>query len=874
MKIVKKRAFEGRNIYSHKKCIRIDVDLEGYSEIPSKDIKDFNISLVKYVPELAMHRCGIDEEGGFIKRLEEGTYLAHICEHVILSLQNRIGIDVCYGKSRVINGDMYYIIFQYEYKDTAFECANCAVDLINSLIHNNKIDIESKMENIKQILSREKIGPSTSVILEEARRRGIPYIKVGEESIYQLGYGKYSRMIEATICSSTSGVGIDIASDKLLTKQMLDDEYLPVAEGGKVRDAFDVLLKAQCIGYPVVLKPRYGNHGRGVIVNIKDNEEVVKAYKTLTEKFNCKDIIIEKYIKGRDYRICMVDGKVAAAAERIPPFITGDGVHTVNELIQELNNDENRGEGHEKPLTRVQMDDEVIDCIKSEGCTLQSVLLRGRNLYLRRNCNLSTGGMSIDCTDMLCSENVEICERCAKTIGLDICGIDICCSDISKPIDGAILEVNAAPGIRMHHYPWRGKKRNVAGSIIDMLFKDDARAIPITAVTGTNGKTTTSRLIAHVLEMKGYNVGMAVTGGIYINGRCIAKGDTTGYDSARTILMNKSVDCAVLECARGGLIRRGLAYDLADVGVITNITNDHLGIDGINSIDELAKVKSLVWEAVKEDGYCVVNGDDKMSLSVLHRIKSKVIVFSKDRNNPILRKAIQKGSFGIYIFDNVMYAESGKGIYPVIKVNDIKITLNGVLTYNIENAMAACAALVGLGVDCSVIGKGFASFYGDESCNPGRFNMYNVNGATIVLDYGHNIEGYKAVLSGAKMLKHRRLVGIIGVPGDRNDKSVIELGNIAGSNFDYIYIKEDKDKRGRRPGEISEILQSGVKESGFPMNNVSIILDEEEALKTAIDNALPGDLIIIFFEKYEPLLNLVKMKMSSKTPKTEAAFMA
>ena len=874
MKIISRRIFAGRNIYSHKKCIRIDVDLEGYSEIPSKDIKDFNDRLVKYIPELAMHRCGIDEEGGFIKRLKEGTYLAHICEHIILSIQNRLGIDVCYGKARMVEGDIYYIICEYEYPNTAFECAMCAVDLINSLIYNNSFDFEGRIENIKQILSCEELGPSTRVIIKEAEKRGIPCFKIGEESMYQLGYGKYSQMIEATIGGSTSSIGVDIACDKLLTKEILNNQCLPVAEGGKVKNILDVLFEAKCIGYPVVLKPRYGNQGKGVIVNIKDDAEAVNAYKALTEKYNYKDIIIEKYIKGRDYRVCMVNGKVAAAAERIPPFILGDGVHTVNELISEMNNDKNRGEGHEKPLTQIKADDEVINCIKNEECTLESILPSGRKLYLRRNCNLSTGGMSIDCTDMLCSQNIEICERCAKAVGLDICGIDICCSDISKPIDGAIIEVNAAPGIRMHHYPWKGKARNVAGLIIDMLFKDGIKSIPIAAVTGTNGKTTTSRLIGHVLQMEGRNVGMAVTGGIYINNKCIAKGDTTGYNSARTILMNRDVDCAVLECARGGLIRRGLAYDLADVGIITNITDDHLGIDGIDSIDELAHVKSLVWEAVRKDGYCVVNGDDKMSLSIFDRIKSKVIVFSKDRDNPILRRTIQNGSFGIYVFDNVMYIESNKGVFPVIKVNDIKITLNGVLTYNIENAMAACAALAALGIDCAGIGRGLASFYGDESCNPGRFNMYNVNGATVVLDYGHNIEGYKAVLSGAKMLKHRRMVGIIGVPGDRSNRSVKELGRIAGSNFDYIYIKEDKDRRGRKPGEISEILQSGVKSSGFCMTNLSIILDEEEALKTAIDNALPGDLIIIFFERYEPLLNLVKMKINNEKTKEEAAIMA
>ncbi|MCH5138947.1 cyanophycin synthetase, partial [Clostridiaceae bacterium UIB06] len=460
-------------------------------------------------------------------------------------------------------------------------------------------------------------------------------------------------------------------------------------------------------------------------------------------------------------------------------------------------------------------------------------------------------------------ENIEICERTAKSIGLDICGIDICCEDIGKPINqgGAIIEINAAPGIRMHHYPSKGASRNVAGAIVDMIFKGGYSDIPVVSVTGTNGKTTTTRIIGYILSKLGNNVGMTTTGGIYINNKCIYKGDTTGYYSAKTVLMNRDVEAAVLETARGGIIRKGLAYDLADVAVITNITEDHLGIDGIETLEDLAYVKALVAEAVKDNGYAVLNADDPMSITILKRIKSKKILFSKDKYNPILRKNIKSGGYGIYVHEGIMYAEANSNVVPIINVKDIKITLEGKLDYNIENAMAACAALIGLKVDYSIIKSGLASFYGDEDFNPGRFNMYSVNGATVVLDYGHNIEGYKAVLKGAKNINYNRLIGVIGVPGDRTNSSVKEVGKIAGENFDYIYIKEDKDRRGRKIGEIAKLLEKGVISAGFDHKKISIVLDEKDALERAIDNARPRDLIITFFEEYNPLVELVRNKI-------------
>lgn len=873
MKIDEVRVFEGRNIYSHRKCIKMCVDLEGYRDIPTKDIDGFNENLLKIIPQLYEHRCGIDEDNGFRKRLSEGTYLAHVCEHIIIAIQNILGIDVAYGKSREIKGNRYYIIYEYEYRNTGIEAGKIAVEFINSLINKKSYNFTTAMESLKIMLRTEELGPSTRSILEETKKRKIPVIRISEGSMLQLGYGKYSKIVEATISHNTKAISVDIACDKLLTKEILYNQCLPVADGCIVRNSLDLLFKADKIGYPIVIKPRFGNQGKGVFVNIKNEKEALNAYNILSKDYS--DIIVEKNLFGRDYRVCVVDGKVVAAAERIPPYIIGDGVSRIKELIDVINQDTRRGEGHEKPLTKIKVNDELKAYINKNGYDLNSVPPKGEKVLLRENANLSTGGKAVDCTDIICSENINICERAAKAVGLDVCGIDICCSDISKPItkDGAIIEINAAPGIRMHHYPSEGKSRNVAGAIVDMLFKDIPKNIPVVSVTGTNGKTTTTRLIGHVLTKIGYNVGMTTTGGIYINNKCIHKGDTTGYYSAKSVLMNKEVDAAVLETARGGIIKKGLAYDMADVGVITNITEDHLGLDGIETMEDLAYVKALVGEAVKDEGYVVLNADDPVSVGIIKRIKSNIIMFSKDKYNSILRNNIKKGGYGVYTHNGIIYVEKGDNLTPLVKVADIKITIGGRLIYNIENAMASCAALIGLNVDYSAIREGVTSFYGDEDFNPGRFNMYKVNGALVVLDYGHNIEGYKAVLKGAKSLKHNRLVGIIGVPGDRTDSSVRELGKIAGENFDYIYIKEDKDRRGRKIGEIASILEKGVVESGFDRKKVEIMLDEVDALEKAIDTSRPGDLIIIFFEDLEPLAQLVKEKASSEMNKEQPAVM-
>lgn len=857
MKIVKKRIYEGKNIYSHKKCIRIDVDLEGYSEIPSKKIPNFNFNIVEILPELKKHRCGIDEEGGFVKRLEEGTYLAHICEHCIIAIQNILGMDVSYGKAREIKGELYYIIVQYEYENTAIEIINLAVDLINSLIKSSPINFNGRLQEIKQTLQRETIGPSTRSICDAAKNYGLPVTELGKSGIYQIGYGKQGRIIEAAISNKTNCVGVDISCDKFLTKQLLDIQNIPVAEGRKVFNIIGLLREAEFIGYPVVIKPQYGNKGKGVMLNLKNEKELIKAYTSLLKI--TKDIIIEKYVKGNDYRICVVDYKVVAASLRVVPFVIGDGKSNIKALINILNNDPLRGQDHEKPLTTIKFDKELCNCLYRQNMSLDYIPNKGEKVILRENANLSTGGIAVDCTDDVCDENIDYCIRAAKTLGLDICGVDICTEDISIPIDkqnGIVMEVNAAPGIRMHHFPSQGKKRDVGKAIVDMLYEGRPSNIPVISVTGTNGKTTTTRMIGHVLKIMGMNTGITSTDGIYINDKCIHKGDDSGFNSAKTLLLNRDVEAVVLETARGGLVRRGLAYDLADVAVITNITNDHLGLDGIDSMEDLMFVKSLVGEEVKENGYTVINADDKYSKRILDRISCEKIYFSKSKDNELIKENINNGKIAVFIEDNNICVINNHRKYLIMSIDELPISYNGILTYNIENAMAACAALVGLNIDYCMISKGFSDFMPCDD-NEGRFNMFEYYGRKVILDYGHNIEGYKAVLSCINKLKTKnKLIGVVGVPGDRQDNVIKEIGEICCEYLDEIIIKEDKDRRGRSIGEVSQLLKISMLKNRNK-KNVKVYLDEVDALEYAIKISKKDDIIIVFYENIEPLLNYI-----------------
>ncbi|EYE89784.1 cyanophycin synthetase [Fervidicella metallireducens AeB] len=860
MKIIETRVYTGRNIYSHKLCVRFTVDVEDKADTPTKDIKGFNKKLVNALPGLKKHKCSLGFEGGFLERLEEGTYLPHVFEHMLIEMQNLLGFtEVRYGKARCVKGSIYHVICQYELKEAALLCAEYALNCVNAFIEDKEFDLNDAIGNIERQIVNIRLGPSTKGIYDEAVKRGIPVIRLGNESMLQLGYGKKQKRIEATLTENTSCIAVDISCDKSLTREVLKSACLPVADGECVENIDEVLISCRKIGYPVVIKPMYGSKGSGVTVGVKDDKSAIEAYK-IASKINRK-VLIERYIEGRDYRVLVVGKKVIAVSLRIPPYVTGDGESNILELIEKENENPKRGYDHEKPLTKIPIDDITINYLKNKGLSLCHVPKKGERITLRFNANISTGGVAKDCTDIIHPDNIEIAIRAAEAVGLDVAGIDICTKDISKSMktnSGAILEVNAAPGIRMHMYPSLGKGRDVPSYILDYLFPSKSEySIPVISVTGTNGKTTTTRLIAHIMSLKGLCVGMTTTSGIYINDKCIIKGDTTGPDSAKTILMDKRVDIAVLETARGGIVRRGLGYDLADVGVITNISEDHLGIDGINTMEELADVKSLVVEAVKDYGYAVLNADDESVNLLSQRVKCNIIYFSKSEDNLILKKHIMDGGIGIFIRDNFICLADAERVEPIIDICQIPSTYNGKLQYNVENSMAAVAACIGLRVDVETIAKGLKTFYLDAAQNPGRFNVYNVDNFKVVVDYGHNIGGYTAVIESLKKMEFNRLVGVIGVPGDRTDSSIIEVGGICGKGFDYIYIKEDADKRGRKEGEVAALLEMGILSAHKEKENYKVILSETEALKTALENAKDGDCIAVFYEDYDGIIKII-----------------
>ncbi len=854
------RIFRGRNVYCMRPVIKLTVELTEEQHGPTNKVEGFNDKLVTLFPGLKTHRCGIGEDGGFLKRLAEGTYPCHAAEHAILELQSMLGYNVGYGITRQ-EGDTacYNIVYRYQNEQVGVACGKAVTGLFNALFEGKSPHLQPLFKELQLLASRTDLGPSTKAIYEEAQKRGIPVTRLGNDSLLQLGYGKYARRMEAALTDKPSCIAVNIAGDKHLTKELLRRHGIPVPAGEIAYSIGSTLRHAAEIGYPVVIKPYDSNHGNGVTLNIAGREGVPEAFKLALEFSSAA--VVEKHITGQDYRVLVVGDKVSAVAKRQPPRVVGDGTSTVRQLVDKENENPLRGEDHTKPLTKIDLDDVAIQTLSEAGLNPDSVPPRDSAVFLRKNANLSTGGTALSCPEAIHPTNAKLAVRAAKALGLDIAGVDICSPDLAVPLDengGAVLEVNAGPGLRMHLIPSEGPPAPVAKDILDMLFPQGSTyTVPLCAVSGTNGKTTVTRLIAHALSLAGLKVGMTTTSGVYLGDECILPGDNTGAVSAGIVLSHPETEAAVLETARGGIARRGLGYDLADVGVITNISEDHLGQDGIETLEDLAHVKSLVVEAVKPWGSAVLNADDKMTPYFLKRVRCNVLMFSRNQDSVLLKEHLKQGGNAVWAHQGGLYAQYLGKTTILCRVEDIPITLKGMAACNVDNALAAAAALLGLGIPENQIRQGLTSFSPDGEDNPGRFNIFQIGHCKVMLDYGHNIAGYSQVIDFLKKQDAKRLVGVIGVPGDRQDESVKKVGALCGQHFQKLIIKEDADLRGRKPGEIADLLKQAAQKSGNPQLELEVYLKEEDAVFKAITTAKPGDFIAVFYEEYEPLKNMI-----------------
>jgi cyanophycin synthetase len=876
LQILESQIYRGPNVWARVPVIRLKVDLGELEERPSNLVDGFYEELREYIPSLYDHHCSVGRRGGFLERVQEGTWMGHIAEHIALELQTLAGSEVARGLTRSTGEyGIYNVVYQYVQPDLGMEAGKLAIRFVNWLIYKDdpEFSFEEEFEELILVAERLAYGPSTKALVEEAERRGIPVIRLDpSRSLVQMGYGIYQKRIWATVSSETSDIAVDIASNKRLTNQLLHGVGIPVPRGATVDNFEEALAVARSIGYPIVMKPMDGNHGRGVQINLQSDEDVAKSFRYAQDESRNGQVMVESYITGKDYRILVIDGKMIACAERVPAHVVGDGTSTVAELIEITNSDPRRGIGHEKVLTRIPINQSLIGVLERNGQTLETVPEEGEFVQLQLTGNMSTGGISRDRTSEIHPDNIEIAEQAAMIIGLDVAGIDVIADDITRPLKdqaGAICEVNAGPGFRMHTHPTEGEPQDVARPVLDTLFPEGTRSrIPITAVTGTNGKTTTCRMIAHIIKMSGKRVGLTTTDGIYIDGTQILKGDMSGPQSAQMVLQNPTVEQAVLETARGGIVRAGLGFDRCDVSVVTNVTGDHLGVGGVDTIEQLAEVKGVVPAATWNDGYSVLNADDEWCLKMERRARGDIIYFSMDEDNEVVRSHLRSRGIAVFLrrrgeAETICLAE-GKRETTVLNVVDIPATFEGRARVNVKNALAATAAAYASNISMQTIRTGLRSFSTSFFHSPGRLNLLEAGGYRIIVDYCHNVGGMVELTDFVGRLKPSRALAMISMPGDRRNEDIDEFGGLAASAFDEIIIREDYNMRGREPGEVAEFLRQSLEKHGYPADKVSIVLNELDATEELMRRATQDDLIVLLADRPDEVWNAVTARTQSR----------
>ncbi|NJL01899.1 MAG: cyanophycin synthetase [Spirulinaceae cyanobacterium SM2_1_0] len=871
MRILKTLTLRGPNYWSirHKKLVVMRLDLEELDEHYSNEIPGFYDGLVQILPTLIEHYCSPGHRGGFLSRLREGTLMGHIIEHVALELQELAGMPVGFGRTReTADPGVYNVVYEYLDEQAGRYAGRAALRLCQSIVETGTYpaaELEQDLADLRELWANAALGPSTETIIKEAEARRIPWLHLSARATIQLGYGVRQRRMQATLTDASGILGVELACDKEGTKTMLRDAGIPVPRGTVIQYLDELEDAIEDVGgYPIVIKPLDGNHGRGITINIDNWQDAEIAYDHASEAAKTRSVIIERYYRGSDHRVLVVNGKVVAVAERIPAHVIGDGRATIGELIDATNRDPRRGHGHDNVLTKITLDDKAIAVLERQGYRLDTVLREGERAFLRATANLSTGGIAIDRTDDIHPENIWIAQRAVQAIGLDIAGLDVVTPDITRPLremDGVIVEVNAAPGFRMHAAPSEGLPRNVGAAVLDMLFPPDTPTrIPIISITGTNGKTTTTRLTAHLFRQTQKVVGYTTTDGIYINEYLVEKGDTTGPQSAQVILKDPSVEIAVLETARGGILRSGIAFENCDVGVVLNVAADHLGLGDINTIEQMASVKSVVAENADPDGHVVLNADDPLVAKMAERVQAKIAYFAMSRDNAVIQEHIRRGGIAAIYEDGYLTLLEGDFTLQLEAAKKLPVTLGGLAPFMIANALAASLCAFVQGVDIELIRQGLRTFNPSSDQTPGRMNLFDLGQHHVLIDYAHNPAGYEAMGGFVQNWEGDR-VGVVGGPGDRRDEDLIELGRIAAKLFHYIIIKEDEDRRGRERGEVADLIAKGVVQVD-PDARYEIQLDERQAIELSLSKVKDGGLVAITPESVGVAIDLIKSRQA------------
>jgi len=897
MKIVSTNVYVGPNLWAHFRVIRHVLDLGELEHWPTGRLGDAFIEpLLESLPGLHEHGCSYKESGGFIRRMreDEGTWIGHVMEHVAIELQNVAGSPVTFGRTRSIDGQpgLYNMVFEYKDGAVGREASSLALKLLLSLLPDEirpedapeaDWEFEEERDSFIRYAQARALGPSTASLVAAAEERDIPWLRLNRYSLVQFGHGRYQQRIQATTTSRTSNIAVDLAGDKEETNGILHDLGLPVPEQRIVRSASDAKRAARRIGFPVVLKPLAGNHGRGVSINLKTPEEIEVAFAKARD--HGRTIIVESHIEGFDHRLLVIDGELVAAAKREPGHVVGDGKHTIEQLVDTINEDPRRGVGHEKVLTRLEFDHQAERLLKKIGYDKDTVPEQDEIVYLRSTANLSTGGTALDVTDVIHPDNREMAIRAISAIGLDIGGVDFLTKDITlsyREAGGAICEVNAGPGFRMHVAPSEGTPRDVGGAVVNMLFPPDSPTrVPIAAVTGTNGKTTTSRMLAHILKLSGRTVGLTSTDGVYIDGKLSVPGDMTGPKSAHMILRDPSVDAAVMETARGGMLRSGLGFQRCDVAACLNVSADHLGLRGIDTMEQLAEVKRVPIEIATDAA--VLNADDPLCLQMADYTEAERLCYiTMNPSHALVKKHIRAGGEALVLEQamngHMITIYDGESHTPLLWTHLIPATIEGRAMHNVQNAMFAAALAYNMGVNLEDIRHGLRTFDSTFFQAPGRMNIYDEHPFKVILDYAHNPAAVKAIcdVTDRFEIEGRRII-VLAAPGDRRDQDIRDIAAIAAGRFDHYICRRDDNTRGRGPEEVAVMLKDKLLEEGVPADAIEVTPDEQEATRHALEIAEPGDLLLVLGDNVKRTWKQIiyfnaGARSEDATPKAPVAF--